>query len=243
MEARGAVQVGEHAKSMKGISMKIIKLMVLVSVGCLVWSAVAEDGTSLDKRWRVNFDIGGTFSESATLSEFGGRVTGGGDLKLSPGMQVDLAAGYRFTPWLSLEGEFGFTYNSVDSVGNWSYPSSSLSQMLMMINVVVEYPRGPFVPFAGFGAGGVFSSLTFGNYYDFYGSYYDGEGTDFVPALQAFGGVRYDFNKQWSLGVIYRFLATDNQQWNVDWCDGSSFPIGVNRVCIQSICLQLTASF
>ena len=104
----------------KGIQMKNIKRLVFVSTGCLAWSAVAEDDSVLAQRWRFRFDIGGTFPENARLSEIGGPVTGGDELKLSPGLQFDLAAGYRFTPWLSLEGELGATFNAVDSVGNWS---------------------------------------------------------------------------------------------------------------------------
>jgi opacity protein-like surface antigen len=219
------------------------KLLVLVSAGWLALSAAAEDGASLEHRWRFKFDIGGTFPEEAKLTEIGGPVTSGGDLKLSPGLQMDLAAGYRITPWLSVEGEFGFTFNSVESVGNWSYPNSELWQMLMMANVVVEYPRGRFVPYAGFGAGGVLSSLSFGNYYDYYYSSYDGSGTDFVPALQAFAGVRYQFHPQWSLGVVYRFLATAEQKWDVEWWDGRSFNLAVNSICIQSVCLVVTWSY
>ena len=237
--------------SFKGIQMKNIKLLVLVSTGCVAWSAAAEDESVLAQRWRFKFDIGGTFGEEASLSEFGGPVTGGGELKLSPGLQFDLAAGYRITPWLSMEAELGFTYNTVDSVGNWSYPNSALYQMLFMANVVVEYPLGRFVPFAGVGVGGALSTLSFGNYdyyeYDYLHSSYHsgsaGSGTDFVPALQAFGGVRYQFNDQWSLGVVYRFLATDAQQWDVEWWDGRSFRIGVDSVCIQSVCLVVTGSF
>jgi hypothetical protein len=52
----------------------------------------------------------------------------------------------------------------VESVGNWSYPDSTLSQLALMANLVIEYPDGPWVPYAGIGAGGVLSSLTFGDY-------------------------------------------------------------------------------
>lgn len=218
-------------------------MLAVVSAGWLALSAVADESSSLAQRWRVRFDIGGTFPEDANLTEIGGPVTSGGELKLSPGMQFDLAAGYRITPWLSLEGELGFAFHTVDSVGNWSYPDSALSQMLMMANVVVEYPRGPLVPFAGVGAGGVLSTLSFGNYYDYYYSSSDGSGTDFVPALQAFGGVRYQFHDNWSVGVVYRVLVTDDQEWDVDWRDGGSFRVGVDSVCIQSICLVVTGSF
>ena len=223
--------------------MKNIKMLLVVSAGCLAMSAVADENSSLAQRWCVRFDIGGTFPENAKLTELDGPVPGGAEMKLSPGLQFDLATGYRITPWLALEGELGFTFNTVDSIGNWYYPNSELWQMLIMANVVVEYPRGPFVPFAGVGAGGALSTLSFGNdyYYD-YGEP-DAVGTDFVPAFQAFGGLRYQFNDQWGLGVVYRCLVTGDQKWDVDWSYGGSTRVAVDSVCIQSICLVITGSF
>jgi len=223
--------------------MKTKMVLLLASVGCLTFSALGDESSSLAQRWRFRFDIGGTFPEDAKLTEFDGPVAPGEELKLSPGLQFDLAAGYRITPWLALEGEFGFTFNTVDSVGNWYYPNSELWQMLMMANIVVEYPRGPFRPFAGIGAGGVLSTLSFGNYYDYYYSSYDGSGTDFVAAFQAFGGVRCQLNEQWSLGVVYRVLFTEDQNWDVEWWYGGNTRIGVDSVCIQSVCLVMTWSF
>jgi len=223
--------------------MKTITKLVLVTVGCLACSAAADELSSRPEKWSVRFDIGGSIPDDPSLSRIGGPVTGGDEMELSPGIQFDFAVGYRIKPWLALEGELGFTYNEVDSVGNWDYPDSDLSQMLLMANVVFEYPRGPLVPFAGIGAGGVFSSLTFGNYYGAYYSDSDGSGTDFVPALQAFGGLRYEFSENWSVGVVYRFLVTDDQEWDVEWWDGRDFRIGVDSVSIHSICLVLSARF
>ena len=223
--------------------MRMIARLILVSAGWLTWSAVAEEGSPLAHRWQTRFDIGGSLPFDAPLTETGGPVASGRELKLSSGIQFDFAAGYRVTPWLTLEAELGFTDNKVDSVGNWSYPNSSLSQMALMANVVVQYPRGRLVPFAGFGAGGVYSGLSFGNYYAYYYSDSDGYGDDFVAAFQAFGGVRYQFHEQWSVGVVYRFLATGSQNWNVKWWDGSSFHVGVDSIHVQSISLVVTGSF
>ena len=222
--------------------MKKFLRLLLVLVVSLVSPAIGQDNSLLQK-WRPRFSIGGSLPVDPTLSEIGGPVTGGDDMELSAGIQFDMALGYRVTPWLTLEGELGFSFNEVDSVGNWSYPDSALSQMAMMFNVEFNYPRGPLVPFAGIGAGGVFSELSFGNYYDYYYSDSDGSGTDFVPAAQAFAGLRYEFNKQWSVGVTYRFLATASQKWDVEWWNGADFKLGVDRVCIHSICLVLTGRF
>jgi opacity protein-like surface antigen len=222
--------------------MKKIRILVVISAGCLTLSAVGQE-SSLSERWRFRFDIGGTIPENPTLSEIGGPVTGGDKMELSAGMAFDFAAGYRVTPWLLLEGELGFTYNTVNSVGNWSYPESALSQMAIMFNVEFSYPLGRLVPFAGVGAGGVLSELSFGNYYDWYYSSSDGSGTDFVPAAQVFAGLRYEFDKHWSGGVVYRFLATGSQNWDVEWWNGAEFQLGVDRVCLHSICLVFNGSF
>src|SRR5215468_8920951 len=99
---------------------------------------------------------------------------------------------YRITPWLSVGGELGFLYNNVDSFGQFSYHDTSLFQMPLMANVTLEYPaRGRFVPFIGAGFGGVANLLTFGEHYDYYYYYSepDGSGSDFVLALQAYGGL------------------------------------------------------
>jgi len=225
--------------------MRTIMRVVLIPFVFLAGWAVGEEDFSSSPRWDVRFDIGGSIPQNPSLSEIAGPVTGGDTMELSAGMQFDISVGYRVTPWLAVEGELGFIFNEVESVGNWSYPDSALNQMLLMANVVVEYPRGRFVPFAGVGAGGVLSSISFGNHYDYYwyGSDSDGSGSDFVPAVQALGGVRYEFNEQWNVGLVYRFLATDSQEWDVEWWNGPDFRLGVDRVCIHSICLAFSGRF
>jgi opacity protein-like surface antigen len=222
--------------------MKTITSLALVSAGCLALTAMGQENAA-SQRWRFRFDIGGTIPDNPTLSEIGGPVTGGDTMELDAGIAFDFAAGYRITPWLLLEGELGFTYNEIDSVGNWSYPDSGLSQMLMMVNAEFSYPFGRLVPFAGIGGGGVYSSVSFGNYYYYYYSDSDGSGDDFVPAAQAFAGIRFEFSPNWSAGVTYRFLATPGQNWDVEWWNGADFNLGVDRVYMHSICFTVTGTF
>jgi len=226
--------------------MKSITKLILVTVGCLALTAPGQVNSS-SQLWRFRFDVGGTIPEDPTLSEMGGPVTGGDTMELSAGMAFGFAAGYRLTPWLLLEGELGFTYNEIDSVGNWSYPDSGLSQMLMMVNAEFSYPLGRLVPFVGIGGGGVYSSVTFGNYDYYYYNDSDGWGDDFVPAAQVFAGLRFDFDSNWSAGVTYRLLATPSQKWDVEWDvpwgPGADFQIGVDGVVIHSICFTITGTF
>jgi opacity protein-like surface antigen len=222
--------------------MRTITRLVLVFAACLTWAARGEEGSVL-QRWQTRFDIGGSIPQNPTLSKFSGPITAGDEMELSAGIQFDFAVGYRVLPWLTLEGELGFSNNEVDSVGDWSYPDSALSQMTMMFNVEFAYPRGPLVPFVGIGAGGVLSDLSFGNDYYYYWSESDGSGSDFVPAAQVFAGLRYEFNDHCSLGVTYRFLVTARQEWDVDWWTGADFKVGVDSVRMHSVCLAFTARF
>jgi opacity protein-like surface antigen len=199
-------------------------------------------------RWVGRLDMGGTIPLDANITEFGGPM-GDGKFKLSPGFQMDLALGWRATPWLELGPELGFTFNSVDSIGGWSYPDTTLGQILMMANVRLEYPpKSRLAPFVGAGIGGAASFLTFGggyNHYDYYYGYYDpaGTGSDFSLAFQFFAGVRYRVTEGWNLGVQYRYLCTDPQHWNVDWWNGSGFGIGIDSLRMHSVCLVFTGEF
>ncbi len=199
-------------------------------------------------RWVARFDMGGTIPLDANVTEFGGPM-GDGKFKLDPGFQMDLALGYRPTPWLEVGPELGFTFNSVNSVGGWSYPDSMLGQILMMANVRLEYPpKSRLAPFVGAGIGGAASFLTFGgdyNNYDYYYGYYEpaGSGSDFSMAYQVFAGVRYRMSDKWNVGVQYRYIWTDPQHWNVDWWNGSGFGISIDSLRMHSICLVFTGEF
>ena len=221
--------------------MKTITRLILASATCLACSTLANEDSS--QRWRTRFDIGGNIPINPTISELGGPITSGGEMDLDAGMTFDFGVGYRIAPWFTLEGAFGFIYNEIDSVGNWSYPDSSLLQMPIMLNAEFSIPVGRWSPYAGIGAGGVWSNVRFGSYYYYYYSDSDGSGYDFVPAAQAFAGLRYEFDNNWSAGISYRFVAVPGQDWDVDWWNGADFEFGVNKLFTHSICVTFNASF
>jgi len=225
--------------------MKSTHLIVCFWAALLVTPVLAHEPSSLTAgRWSVRFDAGGNIPSDADVTEFSGPITQGGEMKMSAGGQFGMAGGYRLTPWLILEGEIGVAYNNVDSIGDWSYPDSGLSHLLLMANLVIEKPIGRFVPFAGAGIGGDFSYLTFGNDYGYCWDWDpDGEARDAVWAWQAFAGLRYQFSDNCSLGVMYRYFATDDQKWDVDWWSGPGFDVGVDGIGVHSVSLVFSASF
>jgi opacity protein-like surface antigen len=218
----------------------IITLVCVFTAGLIVPvnRALASDYSG---RWAARMDIGGNLFEDAELTELGDPVSGQ-KMKFDPGFQFDISGGYRFTPWLEVGPELGFTFNFVDEIGGWSYHDTTFGQILMMANVRIEYPpESRVVPFIGAGVGGVASFLTFGDT----GYYYepDGTGSDFSLGFQAFGGLRYRFDNDWSLGVVYRYLATDRQHFDVDWWNGHDFDLAVDGVQMHSICLLFSGRF
>ena len=215
--------------------------MALTAGATMTCSALANE--DLSHRWRVRADVGGNIPQSPTVSDLGGPVTSGGKMELDAGMTFDMGIGFRVTPWFILEGGIGFTYNNIDSIGNWSYPNSSLSQMPIMLNAEFCLPRGPLVPFVGIGAGGVLGTVSFGNYYYYYYSDSDGWANNFVPAGQVFAGLRYEFSQECSIGVSYRFLAVAGYNWDVEWWNGADFEFGVNKMFTHSICITFDATF
>jgi opacity protein-like surface antigen len=221
--------------------MKTYRTLLCGAVCWLALGASAEEW--LPGPWTARIELGGNIPENPSLTLLDGPVTGGDELDLSAGVQFNAALGYRLQPWLILEGEFGISGNDINAVGNWTYPDSYMSQFSMMANLVVERPEGVVRPFAGIGAGGVVSSLTFGEYY-FYGyNEADGEATDFVAAAQAFGGVRFRLGENMNLGVTYRALFVDDQKWKVHWRNGADFKIGATSMLIHSINLSFSVNF
>jgi opacity protein-like surface antigen len=219
-------------------------VMGTVALMAMALPVAAQDSPFSAGHWSVRFDLGGNMPSDPELTRFSGPITEGGEMDLTAGGHMGMAMGYRLTPWLTLEGELGLAFNNVDSVGNWSYRDSGLSHLLMMVNLVVERPYGNWVPFAGAGVGGDYSMLTFGSNYDWYWYYEpDAEGTDFVWAYQAFAGLKYRFNDNFTLGVMYRYFGTQDQKWDVEWWYGDDFEVGVKGLGVHSVSLVLSASF
>jgi opacity protein-like surface antigen len=130
----------------------------------------------------------------------------------------------------------------VDSVGDFTWHDSGLSHFLMMVNLVVEHPIGRVIPFAGAGVGGDYSYLTFGSDYYYYWDP-DGWASDYVLAYQAFAGLRFRLSDNASLGVMYRYFATQEQKWDVDWWSGPGFIVGVDKIQVHCVSLVFSVKF
>jgi Outer membrane protein beta-barrel domain len=131
---------------------RVCAFIGLVAIGVSLAGQLARSEEPFP-RWAARMDLGGTIPQEADLTELGSPVSGE-KFKLDPGFQFDISGGYRPTPWLEVGPELGFTFNSVDSIGGWSYHETMLGQILMMANVRLEYPvKSRVAPFIGAGIG------------------------------------------------------------------------------------------
>jgi opacity protein-like surface antigen len=212
-------------------------LSVALCATAVGWTAQAQDAGS---NWYFRAGLGASLPADTEVKEFLG-AGGGGDVGFDPGFSFDVAGGYRVTPWLGVEVETGFRFNSFEDTSD-----TSLTQIPFMANAVVQCNHFKhFVPFVGVGVGGVASIL------DIDEEIFVGEGTirlegsesDLVFAYQAFAGVRYDFNDRMGVGLMYRFMGTMGPAWDVEGDGFDDEQIELDDVFTHSISVMFHMQF
>lgn len=159
----------------------------------------------LASRCYLGFDAGVALQQDITLRD------GVGDsekITFDPGVRLDGMLGYQFTKRWAAEIEFGIIANQVKhsyALGT-DYMSVTYMEFPILVNAIYTLPLNKSKScslYFGAGAGGVFTQYT-----DEYGDQTEG---DTVFAYQGQAGFRWAINRQWELGVAYKFLATAEQ--------------------------------
>lgn len=159
-------------------------------------------------------DVGPSFFQDGRLNSFGGSTRK--DVEFETGFALDAAIGYAFNKYLATDLEFGIVGAEIDSVpGFFVNDFTSLYNAPFLANVILSCPiPGSIVtPYIGAGAGGsvtVFDTDGFGNSTDAV----FGDDTDVVFAWQAFAGLRFELNRNISLGVGYKYFTTEDSSFS-----------------------------
>lgn len=176
-------------------------LMALPGAGYSQWYLNAEAGVSLAQKVDVHkfFDVG--------------NVPPGAKAKFDPGASFGVAGGFNINPWIGVELQTGFIYNSIKNV------DASLSHVPLMGNVVLRYdqPNCNWVPYIGGGGGGDVSIIDLNNVSTTIGglpAIANGAETTVRFAWQVFGGLRYKFNPTMSIGAGYKYYSVDGATWD-----------------------------
>jgi len=158
------------------------------------------------------FDIGASVFQNGQLNQFGGPVNRPVDYDV--GFNFDAAFGYKFNKYLGADIDFGVIGTQINSVPGFFTSNSYLDNVPFMANITFFYPipRTLIVPYIGGGAGGSFASFNTDGFGTSSAAVFGYE-SDVVFAWQAFAGVRIKLNKKMSLGIGYKYFATQDESF------------------------------
>jgi opacity protein-like surface antigen len=223
--------------------MRSLKPILLIGCAGLAIFAIplnaAQDHEDYERGFYFRGDIGPAETEDTEVRSFVGPVSKV-KIEFDTGVRVGAAGGYSFCPWFALEGEIGWVYNEVDTILGGIAGDARVMQAPFLGNAVLQYKNSTgLTPFIGAGAGVSISILQLD---DATSGAVSVEGTagDTVFAWQAFGGLRYDFNKRLGIGIMYKYLSTDDAEWDVQ---GAAQDIEFEGMQTHSLSVVVTFQF
>jgi len=154
--------------------------------------------------------VGPSFFEDGRLTQYGGPVSS--PVKYRTGFDFDAAIGYNFSKYIGADFEFGTISTEIESVPGYLSANSYVYNVPFLANLRLSYPIPHTIvtPYIGAGAGGAdvgFDTDVFGPNTSNYVAGYE---NDVVFAWQAFAGVRFQLNRQMTLGIGYKYFTTED---------------------------------
>ena len=191
-----------------------MKYYILAGLFCATCVLAQPQPGRLEPRPYVRGDVGVGIVEDTDAGFFPG--VGDVKLELDPGMRFSVAGGALFGDIVGLELETGWIINEVDSITGFNDVDAWLYQIPLFVNVNFQFKnRTGLTPFIGGGAGGVGVGIDIEDA-DSPTVSLDGSEGDFVFGWHIFGGLKYEINDQLSVGLIYKYMWTDDAEWDVD---------------------------
>lgn len=187
--------------------MKTRSLSLLAAVALLVVTPVAPAAS-----FYFTADAGVLLTDDvdAVVPQFGPPVAT--TFNLDPGIRFQVGVGYRLTDWFAVELQSGAAANNFDGLAG----SGMINQVPILLNGVFRKKFGAFEPFVGAGAGTAASFVAFDNaILTPAGPVLDGTEVDMVFAWQLYGGLDYRINESMAVGLVYRFIAAGDSDWDV----------------------------
>ena len=189
---------------------------------------------------------------NSTSDQYYTSIVTSGSLTINPGVRFDLPVGYRVNDWINVELAPGVIYNTIQSIQGGSVftysdwwasidpalvgtksqgtftpiESGNLIQVPLMVNILFTIPTGSeWEPFVGGGIGAIYLSRTL--------NYPERSFTDncWSQSYSALAGLNYHYDKDISIGVVYKFNGTGDQ---------ATF---LNKQAVYTQSAQLNATF
>jgi hypothetical protein len=195
----------------------------------------------------IEFGMSAVSDFDATLSY--GSLQDDLKFRLDPGFAVHGGFGQQMLPWLAIEAQGGFLYNSASSAGSLDTLNPSLLQVPLFMNIVLQpVPERRFVPFVGAGAGAVVSWLDVDGVLN-PGSptpvYTDGSSTEAAFAYQGFAGLRLRVGREGEIALTYRLLGAGSPAWGLEDADtgSSTARLKADDIFVQTVTLAFRMRF
>ena len=213
-----------------------MKYCILIVLFCAT-SVFAQQGR-IQPRPYVRGDLGPSIVEDTDAEFFPGA--GSVSLELDPGIRFGVAGGAFFGDYFALELETGWSINEVDSISGFNDVDAWLYQAPLLVNGMFQFKNNTgLIPFFGAGAGGNIVGIDIDDA-DSPTLELDGDESDFVFAWQVFAGLKFEINNNLSVGLMYRYLWSDDVEWEVD---NSAQDIEVDGVRTHSFSAAVRYSF
>lgn len=224
---------------------KTLLFLIAASLLPLPASAQSHQFMTRDAGWYWWMDMGATVPQDGHVTQFGNH-SAGQPVSYDVGFGMNLSGGFAFNRYFSLEGQVGWTWNSIGSIGDAAQlRDTSLSTVPLMANAVFQcpIPRTRLVPYIGAGAGGAatifntdgYTRSTPSGFVTLYGT-----SADFVFAWQGFAGVRLELNDWMAVGIGYRYLSVNSSSYNYESFYSSDRDVRLGLSKLQSHLAALT---
>ena len=183
-------------------------------------------------------DLGGEWTTDTHVEDFfDDPFARGATVKFEPGVRFGISGGWFVTDWFSIGGETGVMANWIDSVSGPSIVNDVyFSNIPFMFSVRLQAPsKSRFVPYIG-GAVGGSASVIDADTLRIGGTTMHGSDSTVVFAWQAVGGFRVIISDGMSLGLEYRYFATEDPVWEAEDIFGISNEMrfsGVHTHCFS----------
>jgi opacity protein-like surface antigen len=176
--------------------------------------------------------VGPSFYQDGRLTQFGGSVSS--PVHYQTGAAGDVAVGWAFNRYVSMDFQTGFTGTRIDNVPGYTQNNSDVYDVPFLGNVLLSYPipHTILVPYVGVGAGGADTIFDAHSFSDGTTTVF-GRENDAVFAWQVMAGMRFELNPDMTVGVGYQYFTTGNTTYS--YPPSPNFNVGFDGVRTHSV--------
>jgi opacity protein-like surface antigen len=228
-----------------------MKLFVVSSVAAVVAVTFIPQSTSAQQYEYYpreagpyfHVGVGPAFTQTGEITEFTGFAAGN-KISYDTGFAGELGGGYAFNRYIALGAEGGWVGNEIKRVEGFALNDTFLynAPILATLTLQCPIPNTIITPFVRAGVGGSVTIFDT-DYFDNGAVALFGNDSDVVFAYQLSAGVRFNFNDQMSIGITYKYFATDDSDFSYEGFFGPDQHLGIEGVRSHLVTVSFNMMF